>query len=120
MAQAVSRLKAEVSGTWHLGFEAADHPVAPHYDFARIKGFGQEAATDNASWRDYFRHHQITPLHLTYEALAEDPTGVAKQAMRFLGLQPDAPLTAANRRMADAVSAEWAQRFRAEAAADGC
>ncbi len=116
VAQAVSRLKAEVSGTWHLGFEEAAHPVEPVYDFARIRAFIDEAVADNANWRAWFARNRIEPLSLTYESLAADPVGVAGHAMAFLGLAlpPGRSLEATNRPMANAVSRDWATRFRAE------
>ena len=50
VAQAVSRHKAEVSGTWHLGIEEAEHPTEPFYDFAQINAYLHEAVADNGAW----------------------------------------------------------------------
>lgn len=122
VAQAVSRLKAELSGTWHLGFEEAAHPAAVAYDFERIRTWRDAAAAQNRAWQDWFARRGVTPLALTYEELAADPVGVAERVLDFLGLPMPAGQrpSASNRPMADAVSAEWAARFRDEARRRGC
>lgn len=114
VAQAISRHRAEVSGTWHLGFEEAAQPVEPAYDRARIAHWMAEAVRDNLAWQGWFSGRGITPLCLTYEALADDPGTVAQTVLDHLGLVAAAPLVAGNRRMADAQSAAWVRRFRAE------
>ncbi|MGV8985116.1 MAG: Stf0 family sulfotransferase [Cypionkella sp.] len=121
VAQAVSRLKAVVSGTWHLGFEEAEFPRLVSYDFDRIKTFRDEATSDNAQWRQWFAQNGIVPLHLTYEALAADPVAVAAQVLDFVGvsLPRGHGLQTSTTRMADAVSADWAARFRREEAGAG-
>ena len=115
VAQAVSRHRAEVSGTWHLGFEEAEHPVEPAYDGDRIAAWVAEAAAANRAWAAWFAAQGIAPLEVQYEDLAAEPVAVAKQVLGYLGLEAARPLSVTNRRMADQVSAEWAARFRAEA-----
>ena len=115
VAQAVSRLRAEVSGIWHPGIEEAAQPVQPSYDFAAIRGFVGAARAENAGWERWFSTQGITPLKVDYEDLAADPAGVAGRVLDHLGLTAAHRLTAPNRRMADATSALWAARFRAEA-----
>jgi trehalose 2-sulfotransferase len=119
VAQAVSRHKAEASGTWHLGFEEAAEPRTPHYDFAAIDGYMREAEADHASWHSWFASKGIQPLEIAYEDLAADPRKVARTVLAFLGLPAPGPLAVTNRRMADVESADWAARFRAEAAQKG-
>jgi LPS sulfotransferase NodH len=122
VAQAVSRLKAEVSGTWHLGFEEAAHPAEVQYDFDRIRAWRDAAEAQNGLWQDWFQRRGITPLALTYEDLAADPVGVAERALAFLGLPmpPGQRPSAGNRAMADEVSVAWVARFREEALRRGC
>ena len=115
VAQAVSRHRAEVSGTWHLGFEEAVHPVEPAYDFARIAAWAAEAEAGNRAWEAWFAAQRIAPLVVEYEDLAAGPLTVAERTLSFLGLVTDRPLAVTNRRMADQISADWAERFRAEA-----
>ena len=50
VGQALSRLKAEVSGTWHPGFEEAKQPAEMVYDFAQIKSFRDEGEADSVAW----------------------------------------------------------------------
>ena len=117
VAQAISRHRAEASGTWHLGNEAALHPTEARYDFVRIMGYLREAEADNAAWEAWFAANGLAPLRVVYEDLAEAPQATALRVLADLGLRlpKERSLYAANRRMADAVSADWAARFRAEA-----
>ncbi len=116
VAQAVSRHRAEVSGTWHLGFEEVIHPAEPHYDGAMIRRYLNEAVEDNAAWDGWFKANDITPYRITYEDLSAAPVDTAEAVLAFLGLDHvTRPLRAANRRMADDVSAVWVARYKAEA-----
>ena len=112
VAQAVSRHRAEVSGTWHLGFEEADHPVEPAYDFDRIAGWLSEVETDNRAWQTWFASQGISPLIVEYETLSIEPIAVAERVSSYLDLRTAAPLAVTNHKMADQVSADWAARFR--------
>ena len=115
VAQSVSRHRAEVSGTWHLGFEEAEYPVNPVYDFDRIAAWLGEAKADNRAWRAWFDAQGIAPLVVDYEDLALAPAAVAAQVLAYLKLVSAVPLVVTNRRMADEVSAAWVARFWAEA-----
>jgi trehalose 2-sulfotransferase len=119
VAQAVSRHKAEVSGTWHLGFEEAAVPKVPVYDFDAIEGHLREVEADHAQWQAWFATRRICPLDIAYEDLSADPQGIAQEVLEFLGLCAPGPLQVTNRKMADAESAQWVARFRAEAAQKG-
>lgn len=121
LAQAISRAKAEQSGLWHRGADGSERervkpPEAPSYDAAQLAGFIAEAAEYETGWQRWFASEGIAPLELTYEALSADPTAVLATILEALGLDPAtaanvAPQTA---RLADAESAAWAERFRAE------
>jgi trehalose 2-sulfotransferase len=119
VAQAISRHKAEVSGTWHLGFEEAETPTVPTYDFNRITRYLREATADNAVWENWFSVNNITPIPVTYEHLSADPVATALAVLGQLGLTPAQTLHAPNVKMADAVSADWAARYLDEAARAG-
>lgn len=115
VAQAVSRLKAEVSGIWHLDGSEPDRPTArPAYDAGAIDRFRAEAAAGNALWRDWLAAEGIAAAQVLYEDFAPDPAGGTRRLLAELGLAPVAPLVVPNRRMADAESAGWAGRYRAE------
>jgi LPS sulfotransferase NodH len=114
IGQAISRHKAEVSGIWHIGIEESDHPSTPHYDYDRIASHLRDLQAANQHWQNWFAANAITPLTVTYEALSQDPAGVTHEVLLALGLHSNHALTAPNRKMADAESAAWAIRFRAE------
>lgn len=116
LAQAISRHKAEVSGIWHIGIEAAADPVTPHYDADRIARFLREAKAANAGWEAWFAANRIAPLRLIHEDLCVDPPATALAVLAYLrlGPVPAASLLVTNVRMADAQSADWAARFRRE------
>jgi LPS sulfotransferase NodH len=119
VAQAVSRHKAEISGTWHLGFEEAAKPKVPVYDFAAVNGHLREVEDADDQWRRWFAARGIRPFDVAYEDLSADPQGVTQQVLAFLGLQATHPLQVTNRKMADGESADWVARFRAEAEQNG-
>ena len=81
VAQAVSRHRAEASGIWHLGIEAAAHRVEPRNDFARITGYLGEVAAENAAWDDWFAANAITPLRVAYEDLSADPAAATQAVL---------------------------------------
>jgi LPS sulfotransferase NodH len=114
VAQAISRHKAEVSGTWHLGFEEALHPKLPTYDASRIAAYLAEAKADHDAWQAWFAANLITPYQLTYESLSAAPQTTALSVLAHLGLTAPKGVHATNVKMADDISAEWAARFRAE------
>jgi LPS sulfotransferase NodH len=124
VAQAISRLRAEQSGLWHLAADgsvlegtASPRPVA--YDEARIAELVAELESDEAAWRAFFAGRGITPLRLVYEEVAADPTAALVRILVALGLDPDparrTPVQTA--KIADEESRMWAERFRRESVA---
>ena len=116
VAQAVSRLRAEQSGIWHLDDTPPDQPAtAPAYDANRIASYLAEAEAGNAMWRHWFAANRLVPQTLTYEALAQAPVASVQSILQALGLAaPAVLLHAPNQRLADQTNADWAARFRAE------
>jgi LPS sulfotransferase NodH len=116
VAQAVSRLKAEQTGIWHHdGTESAPRRP-PAYDPDLIDAYIAEARAGDETWDTWFAATGIAPVTIWYEDLALDPPAVVGKAMRDLGLLSDPVALPAvpNRRMADAVSADFAARYRAD------
>lgn len=121
VAQAISRAKAEQSGLWHRGADGSERervkpPQTASYDAAQLARFIAEATAEEAAWQRWLRAENIAPLELTYEALSADPIAVLATVLVALGCDPAiaadvAPQTA---RLADAESAAWAERYRAE------
>lgn len=121
VAQAVSRLKAEQTGLWHRAADGSERertapPQPPAYDAGRLRAFADEAAHDDAAWRRWFAAQELEPMPLTYEALAADPRAVLANILSALGQDPARAGTVelSTAKMADAESAAWAARFRAE------
>jgi LPS sulfotransferase NodH len=117
LAQAVSWLRAEQTGTWRAGDPDGTHGE-PCYDAAGITALLGTIAEHNAAWRAWFDRYGVTPYEITYERLTADLTGVTRAVLTYLGLDPDAArrIEPRHRRQADALNDDWAARYRAEAA----
>jgi LPS sulfotransferase NodH len=114
VAQAVSRLKAEVSQVWHMdGTETASQGEAV-YDAERLDQFRAEAAEGNTTWEAWFAANGIAPTRVVYEQFVADPPGQVRTFLVQAGLppHPDRLISAPNRKMADAASAAWASQYR--------
>ncbi len=123
VAQAVSLIKAEQSGVWHMGadgtvLEGTATPAPTAYDEDRLKVVLDELEADDAAWNRFFIEHAIQPLRLTYEALAEDPRKVLGLVLWALGQDASASAAVEIRtaKMGDATNSEWALRFAARSA----
>ncbi len=124
VAQAISRLRAERSGLWHLAadgsvLEGTTSPRTVGYDGARIAELVAELECDEAAWRAFFEARGIVPLRLVYEDVAADPTAALARILVALGLDPDTarctPVKTA--KIADEESRLWAERFWRESVA---
>jgi LPS sulfotransferase NodH len=116
VAQAISRLKAEVSQVWHLDGTESDPAGRASYDAGRLDAFRAEAADGNATWEKWFATEGIAPHRLVYESFSIDPAAHVRRLLAAFGLKP-APgtlLDVPNRKMADTESAIWAARYRVE------
>lgn len=121
VAQAISRVRAEQSGLWHRSADGSERerlgpPKEPAYDAAHIASVLAEIDAAERGWQEWFSRHAILPVPLSYETLAADPAGTLARVLDALGLDPSAAAGLAPRtaRLADAESAAWAARFRAE------
>ena len=121
VAQAVSRLRAEQSGVWHLNadgsiLEGAQAPGALVYDRDRLAGFIRELKEHEAAWNKFFTQNGIEPLRLEYETTTAAPKQALRQILVQLGVDPGkaemVPVPTA--KMADGLSADWIRRFRDE------
>lgn len=121
LEQAVFAIKAEQTGLWHQApdgreIERLSPPNTAAYDGNAIGAKIAEFTAADASWRAWFEAQQISPLHLSYAALADDPCGALAYMLNDLGcdgsLAQHASLPTA--KLADTESREWVQRFRAE------
>lgn len=121
VAQAVSRLKAEQTGLWHIAADGSERersapPQPAVYERERLRGFIDEVEQDEAAWEHWFDANGIIPFRLVYEQLTTDPNAILARVLAALGLEAaraaSAPVRTA--KMADAESASWAARYRAE------
>ncbi|MDP3897052.1 MAG: Stf0 family sulfotransferase [Mesorhizobium sp.] len=119
VAQAVSRIRAEQSGLWHLGADGTERertapPRPAAFDADRIAALVAELQADDAAWNDFFAAHRIEPLRLTYETMAADPQPALANILSALGRDPELARTVhpGTAKLANDTSREWADRFR--------
>lgn len=120
LAQAVSWLRAEQTGTWYIGGHGeigggAAGGRSPHYDASGIDRWMRTIREHNAAWQAWFAATGIRPHTVRYEDLDADPGAVVRGILDFLGLAlPEGrTLRAWHSRQADALNAEWMARYRA-------
>lgn len=119
--QAVSLHKAEQSGLWHVAEDGRElERTAPHaepvYDCAGIAANVDRLTGQDRAWDLWFAQHGITPLRLTYQALADDHLGVLRTVLEHVGLNPSAVhgVRPGVRRLSDHVTETWVTRFHAD------
>ncbi|KAA3446495.1 Stf0 sulfotransferase [Mesorhizobium sp. SARCC-RB16n] len=123
LAQAVSLIKAQQTGLWHIApdgteIERVGPAKEPHYDFERIKGEVEELEAYDAAWNIWFAQQGIAPLRIGYERLAAEPAVELLRICEALGVRaPDAghirPCVA---KLADETSLDWMRRFHLDTA----
>lgn len=119
LAQAVSCLKAEQSGLWHVAANGSElERLAPHrepiYDFDAVRRCVEMLTDYDRKWEEWFRRETIDPLRISYDELSADPTGTLRHVLCRLGLgsaaadgiEPDV------KKLADSTSQDWMARYR--------
>lgn len=121
VGQAVSCLKAEQTGLWHVAPDGTEiernaPPAEPTYDGPGLRRLYDEFSGFDAAWPAWFAAEGIRPLRITYDELSADPQATLRRVLRGLGLDPAAadPVVPGVAKLADQTSAEWVSRFRAE------
>ncbi len=121
VAQAVSRLRAEQTGLWHIAADGTERErlkpgQAPIYDAQRLLEQVAELEVHDAAWVRWFARQRIQPVRVTYEALTTNPQAALATVLSALGLDPITAGTVEPRtaKLADGESREWATRFRME------
>jgi trehalose 2-sulfotransferase len=121
LAQAISYIKAQQTGLWHIApdgteIERLAPPQEPRYDFTRIRDEVARLEGHDAAWNSWFAAQGITPLRVVYEELEADPAAALQRICEALGIP--APQSHEVRpgvaRLSDATSEDWARRYRAE------
>lgn len=122
VGQAVSLVKAEQTGLWHVApdgteIERLSPPSEPVYEFERLKREVAEIEGYELAWRSWFDEQDIAPLRIAYENLAADPAVVLVRVCVALGISaPDqSSVHPGVAKLADAVSADWIERYRRDA-----
>ena len=126
LAQAVSLVKAEQTGLWHIApdgteIERLAPPAAPDYDFGRIAARLSLLEQQDAAWLAWFDEQGIAPLRIGYESLSANPADAVGRICRALGVRVSAPerLSPGVARLADEISREWMRRYRRDAGRTG-
>jgi len=117
IAQAVSRLKAEQTGLWHVNSGDKQQDVIPlKYDAAALKAFVAEAGEHNQAWLDWFNRNEVAPHQIIYEDLTKATEKTIRGALAFLEIECDNrhKIQANNKKMSDSLSREWIEKFRKE------
>ena len=123
IAQAVSLLRAEQSGLWHVHPDGTERErlkqgYAPVYDSREILRLVTESKEHDAAWLSWFAQQEIQPVCITYEMLIADSQTVIENILSALSLDPAFAKTAKPKtaKLSSSESAEWVERFSSRAA----
>ncbi|MFE9204447.1 Stf0 family sulfotransferase [Micromonospora sp. NPDC007230] len=124
LAQAVSWLRAEQTGTWFKGGNGeisgnTGTGAPPHFDADGITHYLTVIRQHNAAWEAWFASWGIRPHVVRYEDLDRDMVAITRGILGFLGLDlPEAgrSITAQHHRQADDLNRQWIKRYRAAVA----
>ena len=118
VAQAVSLVRAEQTGLWHVHADGSERqrtapPRAPVFDPDRIAQAHRTLSNEKTEWSRFFERHGIAPLRLRYEDLAANPPRVLAETLTALGLDPAHAIgvNARTARMADATGGAWTSKM---------
>ncbi|MGX5840400.1 Stf0 family sulfotransferase [Mesorhizobium sp. ArgA1] len=123
LAQAVSLIKAEQTGLWHIApdgteIERVAPPQEPRYDFERIRHELAKLEAYDKAWNTWFAEQGIIPLRIGYERLSSDPAATLIAICVALGVQaPNAEdVKPGVARLSNETSLNWMRRYRLDAA----
>lgn len=123
VAQAVSLVKAEQTGLWHVApdgseLERLGPPTEPIYDFARLHQQVLELDADDKRWMQWFALQEVEPLTVNYERLALDPAETLVRICTALGVlaPPGRQVIPQVAKMSDSLSRGWATRYKSDRA----
>ena len=119
LAQAVSLVKAQQTGLWHIApdgteIERLSPPQEPRYDVDALRRVLAELESYDAAWSGWFEEQGISPLRIDYDSLSADPAAVLAVICGALGIEaPEAGrVTPGVARLSDETSLEWMRRYR--------
>ncbi len=115
---AVSWWRAIQSSEWHVPTDQARTPVdiSDKYSFDAINHLYNECSMREAGIQEFFAEGGITPLNIFYEDFIQNYEATVRTILNYLDLDSKSASIAppALTQLADSISEEWAQRFRAE------
>lgn len=121
LAQAVSYLKAEQSGLWHVAADGSELERTgaarePEYNALKIRECVEIMAACDQGWREWFDREGIDPISISYDELSREPVETVRMLLGELGLDRQAAdgIEPGVRKMADATSQNWIERYRSE------
>lgn len=121
LAQAISLVKAEQTGLWHIApdgteIERLAPPKEPEYDFRRINREVLELENYDTAWNSWFAAQGIEPHRIGYETLSANLAAALIGICDALGVQPpDArDVSPGVAKLADDTSLDWMRRYRSE------
>lgn len=116
VAQAVSWLRAEQTGTWYIGGGSSGTGGSPRFDAGQVSRLIEAIGEHNAAWEAWFASAGIRPHRVSYEELDAGMAEATLRILDFLGLDmPDERVIAPrHERQADQLSAQWIGRYRLE------
>ena len=117
VAQAVSWLRAEQTGTWYIGDSTPGAGARePRFDALGIQRYAECISQHNAAWEQWFSSFAIEPFVVHYEELCADLVGVTRGVLDFLEIDLPAgrDIVARHQRQRDELSDQWIERFKAE------
>ncbi|MCT8974809.1 Stf0 family sulfotransferase [Microbaculum marinisediminis] len=124
LAQAVSLVKAQQTGLWHIAPDGSElerlaPPQDPVYDFERIRQELAELESHDTAWNTWFAAQGITPVRIGYERLSADPAAALVRLCEALGIAAPhiADVKPGVAKLSDETSLEWMRRYRADLAA---
>ena len=119
--QAVSFLKAQQTGLWHLSSDGSElERTAPHrepvYDRSKIEACVDMMTAYDRDWNNWFEGQGIAPVRLSYDDLAADPLGILRRVLDSVGLDPSAAnnVTPTVKKLSDRINGDWTAQYRRE------
>ena len=121
IGQAVSYLKAEQTGLWHIAPDGSElERLTPHreplYDGERLRACVETMTSYDHGWKTWFAREGIEPFRVLYDDLSANPAETLRRVLGRLGLDPARAdgVTPGVQKLADGTNEAWVARFRTE------
>lgn len=118
--QAISYIKAEQTGLWHMGadgreLERLSEPGEPAYDAEAIAKKVDEMTLADREWAAWFHKENLTPLQIGYDELSNNPLKVLSEILEELGIDGSlvTHIALPTAKLSDDINELWAKQFRA-------